>query len=221
LTLIIKDPEEKEADVTFHIAPHTVRRNDAGYVQFDIEGNVKAGLGGSNNLQQHAEIQSRKKANSLMEVNLELSSLDTFDPNSAQEDRQFISQGEEPDRPVFTGISLTEFDRTVAMVHEVGIGGMTQRQQLIAMLHTQSHLRIFRLWPDGGSKQLDTYRNWLQCAFMACGFFGYEWFYRLQMDQELDSVDVDYSALKSPRWLATEFKVTKNTQGEILSVEPC
>jgi hypothetical protein len=155
-----------------------------------------------------------------MEVNVELWSLDTFDPDSAMEDRQYISQGEEPGRPSFTGISLAEVDRIVKMVQEVGLDGMTQRQQLISMLATQSQLRIFRAWPDGASKQLDTYRNWLQCAFMACGFFGYEWFYKLQMDHELDSVDVDYSALKPPRWLATEFKVTKNDKGELLSVEP-
>jgi hypothetical protein len=46
--LIVKGPEEKEADVTFqrlHLPPHTMRRNHDGWVQFKVEGNVKGERG--------------------------------------------------------------------------------------------------------------------------------------------------------------------------------
>jgi hypothetical protein len=218
--LTVGEPEGKEADVLFYIFPHTLRRDHEGYAHFKIYGNLDAGLGGSDDLQQHTEIQDRKKHGCLMEINLELWSLNTLDPDSAEEDRHYVSEGVDPGRPTFTGISLDETEQIVNLVNYGGPNETTQRQQLLAMLATQAHLRIFRTWPEGGAKQLDIYRDWLQCAFMACAFWDYEWYYRLQMDQELDSVDIDYSALNQPRWTATEFKITKNTQGEILSVEP-
>jgi hypothetical protein len=220
LRLTVGDPEGKEADVLFYIFPHTLRRDDEGYVHFKIYSNLEAGLGGSDDLQQHTEIQDRKKHNSLMEIKLELWSLNTLDPGSVEEDRQYVSEGVEQGRPTFTGISSNELERIVNLVNDVGPNETTQRQQLLAMLATRTHLRIFRAWPDGGAKQLDTYRDWLECAFMACAFWGYEWYYRLQMDQELDSVDIDYSTLNQPRWTATEFKITKNTKGEVLSAKP-
>jgi hypothetical protein len=70
--VIIKDPEGIETDVTCHIFLHAVRRNDDSFAQFRIEGNVKAGLGGDKNLQQHTEIQDRKKNKSLMEIDPQL-----------------------------------------------------------------------------------------------------------------------------------------------------
>jgi hypothetical protein len=210
----IKDPKGKEPAVTCHIFPGCIKRDDEGYCYLDIRLNRDTSSGKAGD---HPEIRDRKINNALMEIKMKLWTPETV---ARQTSDEFISEGEVPARPSFTGISLAELHQICEEYRSSDPQTMTMRRQLIGFLATQTEISIFRAWPIGGEQAFEAFKSWLMCAFQACAFYGYEWFYVMQMQHALDSANVNFRILTQPRWLASSFKSTLDDRRTLLQLEP-
>jgi hypothetical protein len=210
----IMDPEGKEPAVTCHIFPGCMERDDEGYCDLDIRLNRDTSTGKAVD---YPEVRDRKINNALMEIKMKLWAPETV---ARQTSDEFISESEVPARPSFTGISLAELNQICEECRSSDPQTITLRRQLIGLLATQTEISIFRAWPIGGEEAVEAFKSWLMCAFQACAFYGYEWFYSMQMQHALDSANVNFRILTQHRWLASSFKTTLDDQGTLLQLEP-
>ena len=211
----IKDPDGMEPAVTCHIFPGCIKRDDEGYCDLDIRLNRDTSTGKA---VYHPEIRDRKINNALTEIKLKLWSPETVVAHQTSD--EVISEGETPTRPSFTGISQAELRQICEECRSLDPRTITLCRQLIGLLATQTEISIFRAWPIGGEQAFESFKSWLMCAFQACAFYGYEWFYTMQMRHALDSADVNFGILTQPRWLASSFKTTLGNRRTLLQLEP-
>jgi hypothetical protein len=213
----IKDPERKEPTVTCHIFPGCIKRNEHGCCDLAIQMNRDTSTGKAVD---HPELKDRRINNSLMEIKMKLWEGETV---AKQPSAEYVSQGQTPARPSFTGIGLAELHQICEECHSLDPRKMTLRRQLIGLLATQTEISVFRAWPIGGERAFETFRSWLLCAFQACALHGYEWFYAMQMQTQmplaLAFTDNNFRELKEPRWLTTVFKTTFSRQSTFLQLE--